>query len=106
MRKTILKLSPSFTASTTTEMLVMQVQQEDGSSKYYFVEYPTNLPPSHYDLKTRGNFVKDLTKDEFGTVFESFTELSNSMKLKPFLHAPTYIIAYCHGKGLTDLNIL
>lgn len=106
MRKTILKLSPSFTASTTTEMLVMQVQQEDESVKFHFVEYPTNLPPSHYNLETRGNFVKDLTEEESTVVYEAFLKLNVLLKTKPFLHAPTYIIAYCEGKGLVDLNIL
>ncbi len=36
MRKQILEVSPSLTASTKTEMMLMQVQEEDGSVKKLF----------------------------------------------------------------------
>lgn len=97
MRKTILSVTSSLTASTSTEMLCMQIQEETGDVKYYFIEYPTNIPPNHYNINARGNVVKELSKDDFLIISESFELFCNLKRNKPYLHAPSFIQGYCIG---------
>lgn len=108
MRKVILELTPSLTASVKTQVLCMKLQEEEENIKYYFVEYPTNLPPNHYMLHSKGNVVTEIEKETYEVIFNCFNTFVDLTKKYPYLHAPTFILSYCIGQGVNveELGIL
>lgn len=95
MKKAIVDLSNSLTASTSTQVLCMTVNHVDtNENKMYFVEYPTNLPPNHNNLYVRGNTVKELPLEDYNKVKEAFKSFEEHKQVHSYLHAPTYLIAY------------
>ncbi len=73
--------------------------------KNYFIEYPTNCPPSHYNLGARGNSVYNLSELEYETLSESFKSFVEDYNAYKFLHAPSYVIAFCNSREIV-LDIL
>ena len=95
MKEIITGLSNSLTVSTTTEALCMEISKEGTSEvKRYFIEYPPNVLPNHRNLTVRGNRLVELTHLEYDTLSLAIKSFEVSKQEHPYLHAPTYLIAY------------
>lgn len=103
MRITPEYISQSLTVSTQTEAMLVKLNH-----KHYFIEYPTNLPPSLSKLGSKGEVVSMINQTEFLTLKKCIEDFVHLKSKSPFLHAPSFILGACSVKGidLYKLNIL
>ena len=89
MRITPDYISQSLTVSLKTEAMLMKIKD-----KHYFIEYPVNILPNPRNLFVKGNRVVLVTDKQFELLKTCFEDYINIKQVKPFIHAPTFIIAY------------
>lgn len=96
-------ISNSVTVSSRTEAMLIQIKQD-----YYFIEYPTNLPPIPENLKVKNNKLVKLELSDFEILKDCFNNYLSLKMKKPWLHAPSYFHGYCYSQGLDleNSNIL
>lgn len=92
----LLEFSNPLTVSVKTEAMLMKTK--DGN---YFVEFPTNkLPRTVNFLINKKNKVTALSEEEYKSLSRAFTVFRETHNIKPFLHAPSFLIGWCESEGL------
>lgn len=96
-------ISQSITVSTKTEAMLIKI-----GGMYHFIEYPTNMPPNPSKLLKRGNYISNVTEEDFTILIECFEKYTLLKQENPFLHAPSFMYGWCYSKGfnLKDNKIL
>lgn len=103
MRYISTTLTNSLTASTKTEMFCVRLEKSKQEFEYYFVEHPTNLIPNIRKLKDCKSATQ-LTSTEWQVLSNAFEKYLEVNKELAFVHPPTFVIAYCIGSGVVDLE--
>lgn len=93
-------ISQSLTVSTRTEAMLIKIKD-----KCYFVEYPTNKPPSPSNLFQSCNKVTLLTEWQFKTICGAFEAFIDKKVTLYYLHAPSYLHGHCGGVGIDLVGI-
>lgn len=92
----LLDFSNPLTVSVRTEAMLIKTKEGN-----YFVEFPTNKLPRTTDfLVNKKNKVTILDEDEYKSLSKAFTTFKELHNTKPFLHAPSFLIAWCESEGL------